>query len=62
MSDESDSIVCFCHCVTQQSLLQAIREGAKTLVDIQEKTQASTGCGGCEPDVLEILEKALASA
>ena len=52
--------VCFCHNVPLQALLQAIEDGARTLEEIQQKTKASTGCGGCESDVLEILADWLA--
>ncbi len=57
--DTEDRTVCFCHNVSLKELLTAIRGGVKTLYDIQAETCASTGCGGCECDVLEILEKEL---
>lgn len=58
--DDPESTVCFCHCVSFGVLLKTIREGSRTLEEIQAKTRASTGCGGCECDVLEILEAELA--
>ena len=48
--------ICFCHNVPLGRLLEAIGKGADTLEKIQMETCASTGCGGCESDVREILE------
>ncbi len=50
-----DQTICFCHAVTRGRLLEVIQAGAISLYSIQEETGASTGCGGCEIDVLEIL-------
>lgn len=57
---ESDRTICFCNAVSLRELVQAIRDGARTLEAIQEITRASTGCGGCESEVVEILEEELA--
>jgi NAD(P)H-nitrite reductase large subunit len=51
--------ICFCHCVSYEVLVAAIRGGAVTHAQIQDITSASTGCGGCEVEVLEILEEEL---
>jgi NAD(P)H-nitrite reductase large subunit len=59
-SQDPDRTICFCHCVSYKELVEAIRSGKTTLHDIQEATRASTGCGGCESEVLEILEAELA--
>jgi NAD(P)H-nitrite reductase large subunit len=40
-------------------LIDAIRKGATTLYEIQMETQATTGCGGCEYEVLDLLEELL---
>lgn len=47
--------ICFCHTVLLGQLLAAIRSGATTMDAIQAQTLASTGCGGCEWDVRDIL-------
>lgn len=60
MSEDPDRTVCFCHCVSYAELVKAIRSGSQTLADVQLNTRASTGCGGCECEVLEILEAELA--
>jgi NAD(P)H-nitrite reductase large subunit len=41
-------------------LVRDIRAGHRTLEAIQLENRATTGCGGCEPEVLEILEAELA--
>ncbi len=53
---DEDRIVCFCHNVMFLELLKAIRSGDVTLEKIKSGTCASTGCGGCEWDVVSILE------
>jgi NAD(P)H-nitrite reductase large subunit len=42
-----DEIICYCSKVTRQQILEAIKGGAKTLQDIQEKTNACT-IGDCK--------------
>jgi NAD(P)H-nitrite reductase large subunit len=59
MDDIEDRTVCFCHNVRLVELLAAIRQGATTLPELQAQTCASTGCGGCEWEVLEILDEEL---
>ena len=38
---------------------ELIKDGAKTVDDIKEMTEASTGCGGCEDEIQEILDELL---
>jgi NAD(P)H-nitrite reductase large subunit len=54
--EEKDRTICYCHAVKLSELLGAIQRGARTVYEIQLETLASTGCGGCEPDILEILQ------
>ena len=57
---EADRTVCFCHNVSYLTLKRAIRTaGCNTLEKIQSETCASTGCGGCEFEVIDILEETL---
>lgn len=55
--EDLDRLVCFCHHVTRRQINEAIQQGAKTIAEIQDKTLASTGCGGCQVDVEEILSQ-----
>jgi bacterioferritin-associated ferredoxin len=57
MFEDEEQTICFCHAVQLKTILEAIKNGSVTLEQIKENTCASTGCGGCEPEVIEILEK-----
>ncbi len=57
MFEDEEQTICFCHNVKLKEILEAIKTGSVTLSQIKENTLASTGCGGCEPEVIEILEK-----
>jgi ferredoxin-nitrate reductase len=50
--------VCSCQAVTYGQIEHAIRDRALTTVEqVAEHTRASTGCGGCRPDVAAILAR-----
>lgn len=53
---KSDRTICFCHSVKLSEIQAAIAQGATTLAQIQAETLASTGCGGCECDILDLIE------
>jgi len=57
--ESGDKKICFCHDVMASKIRQAIRNGAHTLGAIQNEVKASTGCGGCEFEVVQILEEEL---
>jgi NAD(P)H-nitrite reductase large subunit len=60
MTDSCDDpTICFCHSVPRSKIIEAIRAGATTIEAIQDATCASTGCGGCEFDLMDILEEEL---
>jgi NAD(P)H-nitrite reductase large subunit len=56
---DPERTVCFCHNRLAGEILEAIRAGAVTISQIQERTRASTGCGGCEAEIQEILDAEL---
>jgi len=58
VSDEpADHLVCSCQTVSRSEIVTAIRERALTTVaQVSEHTGASTGCGGCRPDVEALLK------
>jgi NAD(P)H-nitrite reductase large subunit len=58
-TDNPDDKICFCYNISRSTIEKAIREGAKTIEEIRKQTQANTGCGGCEQEVRQILEKIL---
>ena len=60
--ESEEVLVCFCHGVLAAEIRQAILNGAKTVTEIQAKTRASTGCGGCFSEVERLLAEALLNA
>ncbi len=55
----SDEVICTCTGTTRTKVIQLIKKGAKDLDKIASATGASTGCGSCDVDVLDILEEYL---
>jgi NAD(P)H-nitrite reductase large subunit len=48
--------VCSCQGVTRGEIVHAIRDRAlRTVEQVAEHTRASTGCGGCRPDIAALL-------
>jgi nitrogen fixation protein NifU and related proteins len=54
---EKEHIICQCLGVTDKELEEAVLEGARTYVELQEKTKCGTVCGNCRQKTLELLEK-----
>jgi NAD(P)H-nitrite reductase large subunit len=50
-------MICFCYSVSEQALVEAIRNGCRSLMDIRKETFASSGCAGCAEDVKKLLRK-----
>jgi NAD(P)H-nitrite reductase large subunit len=55
LDQDPEKTICFCYNVPLATIAQAIDDGAVTLELVREKTNANTGCGGCEADVCDIL-------
>ncbi|WP_323773905.1 FAD-dependent oxidoreductase [Alcanivorax sp.] len=51
----ADELVCHCRSVTWNEISHAVRNGATSLKDIQNKTGASTGCGSCSIAIASAL-------
>ncbi len=49
---DRDKLICRCFKVNAGKIEDAIKDGATTLEEVQEKTNASTGCGGCASEVM----------
>jgi bacterioferritin-associated ferredoxin len=49
-------IVCHCHGVTDREIRSIVQDGAKTCADVADCCGASSGCGGCEALVAEIVQ------
>ncbi|TMA36275.1 MAG: nitrite reductase small subunit NirD [Deltaproteobacteria bacterium] len=53
--------ICSCNDVRKGDLVRAIADrGLETLAEVKKCTKAATGCGGCQPAVVSILEAELA--
>jgi NAD(P)H-nitrite reductase large subunit len=52
-----EKVICFCYNVSEQTIIEAIRNGCKSLMDIRRDTYASTGCAGCSEEVKKLLRK-----
>lgn len=55
-------IVCLCHGLSEASVREAIRAGARTLEALEERLGAGADCGTCVPTLVAILEDELAAA
>ncbi|MDR2918838.1 MAG: (2Fe-2S)-binding protein [Tannerella sp.] len=58
MAVDRNETICHCMGVTRGEIMDAIKEqGLKTVDEVGEATSAGTGCGGCQPDIEEILSE-----
>ncbi len=51
--------VCICKAIPRSTIKKVIKDGAKTLEEVQKATGAGSGpCGGrrCTPKIVELLE------
>ena len=57
MTDGNEEI-CHCMSVTYGEIADAVRsKGLKTVEEIGDATEAGTGCGGCQPQLEDILKE-----
>jgi nitrite reductase (NADH) large subunit len=62
VSDDPNAQICSCNDVTRGTIASAIKElgvDGATLPALKKCTKAGTGCGGCEPQVKQILKMEL---
>jgi len=59
MERELNEIICHCEEITYREILQAIKNGAKTVEDITDATDAGIACGTCIETIEDILEEEL---
>ena len=50
-------LVCHCRRVCDRTIRTAVQEGARTTCEVGRTCGAGTGCGGCRPLIVEILEE-----
>lgn len=51
-----DKIVCNCMSVTNGMIKDAVTDGASTLEEVQEATEAGTVCGACLDDLQHLVD------
>lgn len=52
---ESNIIICHCMKVDRDTIVKAIREGAVTVADVEDKTGAAGGCGRCQGRIQDLI-------
>lgn len=53
-----DIEICHCNGIMKSEIVKAIVEkGLSTVEDVQDATTAGTTCGGCIPDIEDILKE-----
>jgi bacterioferritin-associated ferredoxin len=50
-------IVCHCQGVSDRSIREAVREGARTVGQVARACRAGRMCGGCRPAICEIISR-----
>ena len=54
---EEARIICHCMNVTDHEIEEAVLDGARSFLDIQEKTKAGTVCADCKEEIIDLLDK-----
>lgn len=53
---ESNITICYCMKVDRNTIVEAIRNGAVTVADIEATTGAGGGCGRCKGRIQEVID------
>ncbi|MCL6554775.1 MAG: molybdopterin-dependent oxidoreductase [Burkholderiales bacterium] len=48
-------LICACHGVAEGRIREAIRNGATTVIELQARLNAGTGCGACLPELKRLI-------
>lgn len=48
-------LVCYCLRVEKPAIVAAIESGCATVEDLSARLRVCTGCGGCRPDLEDLL-------
>lgn len=59
IEEEKAETVCQCMNVTDKDIERAVKEGARTYLDLQNKTKIGTVCGQCKDATLKLLDEYL---
>jgi len=55
-------VVCYCHQIGDNEILEAIQAGCASVSAIGEATRAGTNCGNCQPRIAAMLQRASVKA
>lgn len=48
-------LICYCFRVDKPAIVAAIESGCASVEDLSARLRVSTGCGGCRPDLEDLL-------
>jgi NAD(P)H-nitrite reductase large subunit len=48
-------LICYCLRVEKPAIVAAIESGCSTVEDLSARLRVCTGCGGCRPDLEDML-------
>ncbi|MDR2588173.1 MAG: iron-sulfur cluster assembly scaffold protein [Spirochaetales bacterium] len=54
---ENARAICRCMAVTDKDIEKAVREGARTWLDLQNKTKIGTVCGSCKTEAVKLIDE-----
>ena len=57
VKNEEAKIICQCMNITDHEIENAVLEGARTYLQLQEKTKIGTVCGQCKEETLWIQDE-----
>jgi len=54
---KSDDIICGCTGTTKEKVKQLVLAGITDVSDISSKTGATTGCGSCDVNIVDLIKQ-----
>ena len=57
VEEEEAKVICQCMNVTDEEIEEAVLEGARTYLELQEYTKLGTVCGQCKDEALKLLSR-----
>jgi len=52
----SNRLICICNFVDEKEIVNLLKKGANTTLDIQNLTRAGTSCGRCLPEIDDLVK------
>ncbi len=52
-----NDFTCFCVGVTEKTIKEHIKNGAKTVEEVSKKTECGTHCGSCKPKIQKLIDQ-----